>query len=108
MIPVASIVLPRTMGFAHARASFLFLIMLAVGACAQLDRRPAVGVADTDRASVAGISEARFLPSDTAAMATFRRRLHERESKYFSSLGRPIPTESLLAVFGGGGDVAFR
>src|SRR5258707_12465992 len=101
MIPVASIVLPRIMCFAHARASFLFLVVLAVGACAQLDRLPAVAVADTDRASVAGISEARFLPSDTAAMATFGRRLHERESKYFSSLGRPIPPESLLAISGG-------
>jgi Patatin-like phospholipase len=105
MIPVASIVLPRTMGFAHARASFLFLIVLAVGACAQLDRLPAVAVADTDRASVAGISEVRFLPSDTAAMATFGRRLHERESKYFSS--RPIPPESLLAISGGGDNGAF-
>jgi hypothetical protein len=107
MIPVASIVLPQTMGFAHARASFLFLIVLAVGACAQLDRLPAVAVADTDRASVAGISEVRFLPSDTAAMATFGRRLHERESKYFSSLGRPIPPESLLAISGGGDNGAF-
>src|SRR5260221_2512237 len=107
MVPVASIVLPRTMGFAHARASFLFLIVLAVGACAHLDRRPAVAVDDTDRASVAGISEARFLPSDTAAMATFGRRLHERESKYFSSLGRPIPPESLLAISGGGDNGAF-
>src|SRR5229473_6771719 len=107
MIPVASIVLPRIMGFAHARASFLFLVVLAVGACAQLDRLPAVAVADTDRASLAGISEARFLPSDTAAMATFGRRLHERESKYFSSLGRPIPPESLLAISGGGDNGAF-
>src|SRR5260221_4626868 len=107
MVPVASIVLPRTMGFAHARASFLFLIVLAVGACAHLDRRPAVAVDDTDRASVAGISEARFLPSDTAAMATFGRRLYERESKYFSSLGRPIPPESLLAISGGGDNGAF-
>src|SRR5258708_27122581 len=102
MIPVAPIVPPRTMGFAHAGAAFLFLIVLAVGACAQLDRRPAVAVADTDRASVAGISEARFLPSDTAAMATFGRPLHERESKYFSSLGRPIPPESLPAISGAG------
>src|SRR5258708_23832375 len=107
MIPVAPIVPPRTMGFAHAGAAFLFPIVLAVGACAQLDRCPAVRVADTDRASVAGISEARFLPSDPAAMATFGRRLHERESKYFSSLGRLIPPESLLAISGGGDNGAF-
>src|SRR5258707_4565284 len=107
MTPVASIVPPRTLGFADARALLVFLIMLAVGACAQLDRRPAVAVADTDRASVAGIFEARFLPSDTAAMATFGRRLHKRESKYFSSLGRLIPPESLLAISGGGDNGAF-
>jgi hypothetical protein len=89
------------------RALFLFLVLLAVGACAQLNRLPAVGVADTDRASVAGISEARFLSSDTAAMATFGRRLYERESRYFSSLGRPMPPESLLAISGGGDNGAF-
>src|SRR6266436_2970439 len=107
MTPVASIVPPRTLGFADGRALLAFLIMLAVGACAQLDRLPAVGVADTDRASVAGISKARFMASDTAALAAFGRRLYERESKYFSSLGRPIPAESLLAISGGGDDGAF-
>jgi patatin-like phospholipase len=89
------------------RALFLFLVLLAVGACAQLNRLPAVGVADTDRASVAGISEARFLSSDTAAMVAFGRRLLERETKYFSSLGRSIPRESLLAISGGGDNGAF-
>lgn len=89
------------------RALFLFLILPAVGACAQLNRLPAVGVADTNRASVAGISEARFLSSDTAAMVAFGRRLLERESKYFSSLGRSIPRESLLAISGGGDNGAF-
>jgi hypothetical protein len=89
------------------RALFLFLVLLAVGACAQLNRLPAVGVADTDRASVAGISDARFLSSDTAAMVAFGRRLLERESKYFSSLGRSIPRESLLAISGGGDNGAF-
>src|SRR5260370_42019473 len=98
MTPVASIVPPRTLGFADARALLVFLIMLAVGACAQLDRLPAVGVAGTDRASVAGISEARFMASDTAVLAAFGPRLDERASKYFSSLGPPIPAESLLAI----------
>src|ERR1700732_3119622 len=107
MIPVASLSLPRPLGFADARALFARLILLAVGACAQLDRLPAVAVADTDRASVAGISEARFMASDTAALAAFGGRLHERERKYFSSFGRPIPPESLLAISGGGDNGAF-
>jgi hypothetical protein len=107
MTAVASIVLARILGFAYARSLFLFLILLAVAACAQLDRLPAVAAADTDRASVASIPEARFLLSDTAAMAAFGQRLHERESRYFSSLGRPIPPESLLAISGGGDNGAF-
>ena len=85
----------------------VFLVLLVLGACAQLDRLPAVDVADTDRASVAGISEARFLAVDTAALAAFGRRLHERESKYFSSLGQATPAESLLAISGGGDNGAF-
>jgi hypothetical protein len=107
MIPVASIVLARSIGFAGSRALLVSLMLMAVGACAQLDRLPAVAAADTDRAGVAGISGARFLSGDTAAMAAFGRRLHERESKYFSSLGRPIPPESLLAISGGGDNGAF-
>src|SRR4029077_1450439 len=107
MIPVASLMLLRTLGFADARALFVFLILLAVGACAQLDRLPAVAVADTARASVAGISGARFMASDAAALTAFGGRLYERESKYFSLLGRPIPSESLLAISGGGDNGAF-
>jgi predicted acylesterase/phospholipase RssA len=99
--------LARPLGFGHARALFVLLILLAVGACAQFDRLPAVGVADTDRASVAGIAEARFPSNDSAAMAAFGQRLHERESNYFASLGRPIPPESLLAISGGGDNGAF-
>jgi hypothetical protein len=96
-----------SLGFAHARGLSVFLILVAVGACAQLNRLPAVAVGDTDRASVAGISEARFLSDETASLAAFGRRLHERESKYFSSLGRPVPPESLLAISGGGDNGAF-
>jgi hypothetical protein len=107
MIPVASIAVARTLGFAYARGLFVLLILVAVGACAQLNRLPAVAVGDTDRASVAGISEARFLSSETAALAAFGRRLHERQSKYFSSLGQPVPSESLLAISGGGDNGAF-
>jgi Patatin-like phospholipase len=97
----------RVTGFADARALSAGLILLAVGACAQLDRLPAVAVADTDRASVADISEARFLASDTATITAFGGRLYERERRYFSSLGRPIPPESLLAISGGGDNGAF-
>jgi predicted acylesterase/phospholipase RssA len=104
---VTSVFLLRTLWFADARALLALLIVLAVGACAQLDRVSAVPAADTGRASVAGISEARFLASDTVALAAFGRRLHERESKYFSSLGKPIPSESLLAISGGGDNGAF-
>jgi len=107
MISVASLMLPRTPGLTGARALFVGLILLAVGACAQLDRLPAVAVADTDHAGVAGISGARFMASDTAALTAFGGRLHERENKYFSSLGRPIPPESLLAISGGGDNGAF-
>src|ERR1700722_11404150 len=94
MIPVASIMLARAVRFAHARSLFTFLIVCSAGRCAQLNRLPAGAIGDTVRARVSGSPEARFLPSDTAAMAAFGRHLHERESKYFTSLGRPIPPES--------------
>ena len=106
-MPVAFFLLPRTLSFAAARAWLAFLILLMVTACAQLGRVSAVPAADTDRASVAGIPGARFLATDTAALAAFGRRLHERETKYFSSLGQPIPPESLLAISGGGDNGAF-
>jgi Patatin-like phospholipase len=107
MISAVLTALPRPLGFRDARVLLVFLILLAVGACAQFDRLPAVNFDDTDRASVNGIPEARFLAGDTAALAAFGRRLHEREIKYFSSLGQPIPTESLLAISGGGDNGAF-
>ena len=99
--------MPTCPSFVPARALVVFLILLAVGACAQLGRLPAVAVADTDRATIAGISDARLMATDTAALTAFGRRLHERESKYFSSLGRPIPPEYLLAISGGGDNGAF-
>jgi Patatin-like phospholipase len=97
----------RSLDFVHARGLSLFLALLAVGVCAQLDRLPAVAVADTGRASVADISKARFLSGDTAGMTSFGRGLHERESRYYASLGRPIPPKSLLAISGGGDNGAF-
>jgi hypothetical protein len=71
------------MSFAPARALYAFLALAAVGACAQLDRLPAVAVADADRTSIAGIADARFMASDTAALTAFGRRIF-RESKYFA------------------------
>ena len=61
-------------GFARARALFVLLTFLVVEACTQLDRLQAVPVANTDRARIAGISEARFFASDTAALDAFGRR----------------------------------
>jgi hypothetical protein len=97
----------QNVGFVHARGLSLCLGLLAVGACAQLDRLPAVAVADTNRASVAGISNARFLSGDTAGMASFGRSLQLRERRYYDLLGRPVPPESLLAISGGGDNGAF-
>jgi hypothetical protein len=95
------------MSFARARALSASLALAAVGACAQLDRLPAVAVADTDRTSIAGIADARYMASDTAALMAFGRRLYERESKYYSSLGGSVPSEYLLAISGGGDNGAF-
>jgi hypothetical protein len=89
----------------RARPLFALVLSLAGGACAQLNRLPAVAVADTGRASLAGISDARFMASDTAALAAFGRRLYERESKYLSSAS--LQPESLLAISGGGDNGAF-
>lgn len=68
MIPSA--VRASTVDLSHARILF-FLILPTLGACTQLNRLPAVGAADTDRASILDNSEARFMASDTAAIAAF-------------------------------------
>jgi hypothetical protein len=80
--------------FAPTRALFVLLIFVAVEACTQLDRLQAVPVADTDRARIAGISEARFFASDTAALDAL-------------ALGQQMPPEYLLAISGGGDNGAF-
>src|SRR4029077_8932230 len=59
------------LSFVRARALFVLLLFVTVEACTQLDRLQAVPVADTDRARIAGISEARFFASDTAALDAF-------------------------------------
>jgi hypothetical protein len=86
-------------------------IALVVGACASsspLPRLPAVPPSETDRVSVLGIANARFLPRDTEAMSAMAARLYEREETYYVSTGRPIPSAmSMLAISGGGDNGAF-
>jgi predicted acylesterase/phospholipase RssA len=89
------------------RAPMLIFIALAAGGCTQLGRLAAVSAEDTGRASLLGISDARFLPSDTTAMLTLGQRLYEREVRYFAALHRPVPPEYLLAISGGGDNGAF-
>src|SRR5580704_17285063 len=98
-------------GAAKSRAwiAAVGLIVMGFGlaGCAQLGRLAAVSAQDTGRASVLGISDARFLPNDAAALTALARRLYDREVKYFASLGRPVPPESILAISGGGDNGAF-
>jgi hypothetical protein len=97
----------RWMISAVMRASILIVVSLAVGDCGQLGRLAAVPAEDTDRATVLGIPDARFLPTDATAMAVLGQRLYEREDKYFAAVGRPVPQEYLLAISGGGDNGAF-
>jgi hypothetical protein len=89
-------------------ASILMVVGLAVGGCAQLGRLAAVSAEDTDRATVLGIPDARFLPSDGTSIEVLAQRLYEREVKYFGAVGRPVPPENILAISGGGDDGALR
>ena len=93
-------------GVARLRG-LLVVVLLAVSACAQLERLPAVAAGDTGRASVAGIPNARFLPNDIAAMSAFGRTLYEREKAYFAAHRQPATPDYFLAVSGGGDNGAF-
>ncbi len=99
--------MPIRLGFARARAALAILMVFAAGACAHLDRLPAVSANDTTRASIAGIAEARFLPNDTAAMMAFARRLNERRRMHVASRGAASTSEYSLAISGGGDNGAF-
>jgi predicted acylesterase/phospholipase RssA len=92
---------------AGMRASILMVIGLAVGGCVQLGRLAAVSAEETGRATVLGIPDARFLPSDGTAIGVLAQRLYEREVRYFAAVGRPVPPEYILAVSGGGDNGAF-
>jgi len=90
------------------RRWILIFVGLAVGACGQLGRLSAVADKDTGRASVLGIAEARFMPTDIVAMSAFSQRLYEREAKDNAARGRPTAREvHLLALSGGGDNGAF-
>ena len=88
-------------------AVLLLLVSGSVVGCAHMDRLAAVASRDTGRATILGIPDARFLPTDSAAIAALGNRLNERESRYYASLGRPTPPENLLAISGGGDNGAF-
>jgi hypothetical protein len=81
---------------------------LGVGGCA-LSRSPAPTLAQSRQAMVLGIPNARFLPTDAAALqqefvASTRR---EIESRRRSGQGGRLPPIKLLAISGGGDDGAF-
>ncbi len=98
----------KPVGLRRARNALLLLLIAgsAVG-CVHMDRLAAVANRDTGRATILGIPDARFLPTDSAAIAALGSRLNERESRYYASLGRPTPPENLLAISGGGDNGAF-
>jgi predicted acylesterase/phospholipase RssA len=89
------------------RTWLLILILLTVTACGQLDRLSAVSYKDTGRASVLGISDARFLPTDAAAITALGQRLYEREAKHRAGDYDPHGKENFLALSGGGDNGAF-
>jgi predicted acylesterase/phospholipase RssA len=66
-----------------------------------------VAAGDTDRASVDGIPNARFLPDEIGAMNAFARSLYERAALYSASRRRPSTPDYSLAISGGGDNGAF-
>jgi len=68
----------------------LYRHALELGGCAELGRIAAVSAKDTGAASVLGISNARYYANDNEHLVAEFRRLQERETKYFNSIGRPF------------------
>jgi hypothetical protein len=89
------------------RTWLLISIALTATACSQLDRLTAVSARDTARASVLGIPDARFLPTDIKAISVLGQRLYEREAKYGAADNDPHAKEHFLALSGGGDNGAF-
>ncbi len=89
----------------------VMVVAAGVAACASnapLPRLPAVPERETDRVTVLGIPDARYLPNDTEAMSAMSARLYEREEAYYASTGRRVPqVMSMLAISGGGDNGAF-
>ena len=86
-------------------------LLASVAACASshpLPRLSAVPAMETDRVSVLGIPNARFLETDTEAMSNLGARMYEREEAYYVSTGREVPSvNNMLAISGGGDNGAF-
>ena len=96
---------PRLSGL--ARICALLTLGLALAACADRARLSAVPAIDTGRASILGIADARIFASDPATFAAVLRKLDERQTQYYASIGRPIPSANILALSGGGDNGAF-
>jgi predicted acylesterase/phospholipase RssA len=82
-------------------------LFMTLTACADRDRLSAVPATATERASIAGIPDARIFVTDSAAFVTVLQKLRERETRYYASIGRPLPAENVLALSGGGDNGAF-
>jgi hypothetical protein len=96
---------PRLLG--QLRVFAVVVAYLALAGCADRARLSAVPAAETERASIAGIPDARVFATDPAAFAAVLQRLTEREIRYYASIGRPVPPENILALSGGGDNGAF-
>jgi hypothetical protein len=88
------------------RTWLLISIALTATACSQLDRLTAVSARDTARASVLGIPDARFLPTDIKAISVLGQRLYEREAKYGAADNDPHAKEHFLARYPAAGTTA--
>jgi predicted acylesterase/phospholipase RssA len=101
---------PTPVGLAakyRMRTWLLIFIALQVTACSQLDRLTAVSAGDTSRATVLGIADGRFLPTDIKAISVLGQRLYEREAKYGAASYDTHTKEYFLALSGGGDNGAF-
>jgi hypothetical protein len=87
------------------------VLAVALAGCASsspLPRLPAVPRSETDRISVLGVADARFLPTDAERISAMGARMYEREEAYYAATGRVTPSSmSMLAISGGGDNGAF-
>jgi hypothetical protein len=82
---------------------------VALSACASVERFPPLTLAETNKARVLGIPNARFmitqLPELTAEFSLAVQR--EIDARHAAGLEGPLPPAALLAISGGGDDGAF-